>query len=120
MNRHPQENNYPGFLFGLMTGAALGAGLAMYFAPKMGAEIRKRVTNTAKDLGETASDYYDQVSSRVGDAVEDLTNRGQRARDAAADVVVRGAHEVARGANEVARSAHEVERFAEGAKAGKR
>lgn len=113
MNRHSQENHYPGFLFGLVTGAALGAGLAILFAQKAGSEIRKRVAASATDLGDTASEYYDQVSTRVVDAVEELTSKGQRARDAAADLVVRGAHEVARGAHEVARGAHEVERFAD-------
>lgn len=113
MNRHLQENHYPGFLFGLVTGAALGAGLAILFAQKAGSEIRKRVAASAADLGDTASEYYDQVSTRVVDAVEELTSKGQRARDAAADLVVRGAHEVARGAHEVARGAHEVERFAD-------
>jgi gas vesicle protein len=120
MSRHSQEDQYPGFLFGLVTGAALGAGLAMYFAPKMGSEIRDRVRASARDLGATASEYYDQVSSRVSGAVDDLTSRGQKARNAAADVVSRGAHEVAHGAHEVARTAHEVERFADGTKAGKR
>ncbi len=110
MNGHSRENHYPGFLFGLVTGGALGAGLAMYFAPKIGWEIRKRVAASANDLGDTASEYYEQVSTRVVDAVEELTRRGQKARDAAADVVARGAHEVARGA-------HEVERFADAAKA---
>ena len=110
MNRHPQANHDPGFLFGLVTGAALGAGLAMYFAPKIGSEIRKRVAGSAKDLRDTASEYYEQVSTGVVDAVEELASRGQKARDAVADVVARGAHEVARGA-------HEVERFADAAKA---
>jgi gas vesicle protein len=126
MNRDGQDdNNFPGFVFGLVTGAALGAGLALYFAPKMAAEIRKRVTDSARDLSDTASGYYEQVSGRVSDAVDDLTSRGQQARDAAADVVARGAQEVGRGARgvgrgaaEVARNAHEVERFAEGAKTG--
>jgi gas vesicle protein len=110
MNRHPQENHDPGFMFGLVTGAAIGAGLAVYFAPKIGSEIRTRVAASAKDLGDTASEYYEQVSTRVVDAAEELTSRGQKARDATADVIARGAHEVARGA-------HEVERFADAAKA---
>jgi gas vesicle protein len=113
MDRHSQENHSPGFLFGLLTGAALGAGLVMYCAPKIGSEIRKRVAASAKDLGDTASEYYEEASSRVGDAVEDLTSSGQTAREAAADLVARGAHKVARGAQKVARGAHEVERFAD-------
>jgi gas vesicle protein len=112
MNRHSQEIHYPGFLLGLVTGA-VGTGLAMYFAPKIGSEIRKRVAASAKDLGDTASEYYEDANTCVADAVEDLTSRGRKARAAAADVVARGAHQVARGAHEVARGAHEVERFAD-------
>jgi len=112
MKRYSQENHH-GFLLGLVTGAALGTGLAMYFAPKIGSEIRKRVAASAKDLGDTASEYYEDASTRVAGAVEDLTSRGRKARAAAADVVARGAHQVGRGAHEVARGAHEVERFAD-------
>lgn len=97
MNRHSWENHYPGFLFGLVTGAApLGTALAMYFSPTIGSEIRKRVAASAKDLGDTAAEYYEEASTRVGDAVKDLTSRGRKAREAAADVVARGAHNVAR------------------------
>ncbi len=113
MNRHSWENHYPGFFFGLVTGAALGTALAMYFSPKIGSEIRKRVAASAKDLGDTATEYYEEASTRVGDAVKDLTSRGRKARKAAADVVARGAHNVARGAHEIGRGAHEVERFAD-------
>ena len=113
MNRHSQENHYPGFLFGLVTGAAIGTALAMYFSPKTGSEIRRRVAASAKDLGDTAAEYYEEAGTRVGDAVEDLTSRGRKAREAAADVVARGAHNVARGAHEIGRGAQEVERFAD-------
>ena len=105
MNRHAQESHDPGFVLGLVAGVALGTGLTMYFAPKIGSEIRKRVAASAKDLGDTASEYYEEVSTRVGDAVEELASRGQKARNVAADVIARGAHEVARGAGEVQRFA---------------
>lgn len=109
-NRRCGAADSPGFWFGLVAGAALGAGLTMYFAPKIGAEIRKRVAASAKDLGNTASGYYDDVSTRVAEAVDELTAKGQEVRDAVADAVSRGAHEVARGARE-------VERVADAAKA---
>jgi gas vesicle protein len=112
MNKQSHDNYYPGFLFGLVTGAVLGTGLA-YVAPKIGSEIRKRLAASAKDLGDTASEYYEDASTRVADVVDDLTSRGQKVRAAAADVVARGANKVARGAHEVARGAHEVERFAD-------
>ena len=112
MNSHPEKSHYPGFLFGLVAGAALGAGLAMYFAPTIGSKLRKRVAASAKDLGDTASEYYEQVSTHVVDAVEELTGRGQKVRDTAAGVVVRGAHEVALGAREIERFAGHVAKAA--------
>jgi hypothetical protein len=50
-------------------------------APTMGSEIRKCVAASAKDLGETASEYGDQVRIRVVDAVEELASRGQKTRE---------------------------------------
>ena len=103
MNRHAQKKHDPGFVTGLVAGAALGAGLTMYFAPKISAQIRKRVAASATDLRETVSEYCDAVRTGVSDTVEELANQGQKVRDAAADIVTRGAHEVGRGAREVER-----------------
>ena len=119
MNTRPQDRSDCGFLIGFVAGSAIGAGLAMYFAPRAASALRKGLAasaatlrDAATGLRDTATERYQQASTRVVDAVDDLTSRGQKARDAAADVVARGAHEVARGANE-------VERFAVAAKTGK-
>jgi gas vesicle protein len=86
-----QERRDHGFVIGLLTGTCVGAGLMMWLAPRMVSEVRQRVNDSAKSL-----------STRVVDAVDDLTRKGQAVRDDVADVV--------------ARSAHEVERFAVAAK----
>ncbi|OFW07727.1 MAG: hypothetical protein A3H96_02870 [Acidobacteria bacterium RIFCSPLOWO2_02_FULL_67_36] len=74
-----------------MTGAFVGAGLAIWLAPRM-AGLRRRVTDSARELGSRASDGYQQVSARV----DDFTKKSQSVRDGVADAVVRGAHEVER------------------------
>lgn len=82
MNARIQENttNHGGsFLMGLMTGSAIGAGLAIYFSRRLALELRQR----------------------VADIADDVTRRGQAARNDVADAVARGAHEVGRGAREV-------------------
>ena len=84
------------FFFGLLTGTFVGAGLALLLAPRAASELRQRVTDSARALGNRASERYQQVSTRVGDAVDDLTKTGQGVRDDAADAVARGAHEVER------------------------
>ena len=82
------------FLVGLMAGTAIGAGLALAFAPRMASEIRERLSESATDLGQVASRGYEQVTTRVADAVENVTERGQRVRDDAASAIGRGAREV--------------------------
>jgi gas vesicle protein len=123
MNAHTQESRDYRFVIGLLTGTFVGVGLAMWFAPRLTSELRERITDSARGLGQRATDQYQQASTRVGEAVDELARRGQDVRDDVADRVARGAHEVARGAHEiergareVERGAHEVERFATAAK----
>ena len=111
MTTEMQDNstNHCGrFLMGLMTGGAIGAGLALYLAPRLASELRERVTDSTTGLRNAASERVQGVATRVADVVErvadvadDVTRRGQAARDDVADAVARGAHEVGRGAREV-------------------
>lgn len=101
MNAQTQEHGNYGFILGLAAGTVVGAGLAMWLAPRAAAELRQRVTDSARSLGKRASDSYREASTRVGDVVDDLTRKGQGVRDEVADAVVRGAHEVERYATAV-------------------
>ena len=126
MNTRIQDNNTNhggSFLMGLITGSAIGAGLAIYFAPRLALELRQRVTDSTTDLRNAASEGLQDVATRVADVVDrvadvadDVTRRGQAVRDDVADAVGRGAHEVGRGAREVVRGAREVEQFAKASK----
>jgi gas vesicle protein len=95
MTPDTQNRRDHGFLIGLMTGTVVGAGLAIWLAPRV-AGLRQRVTDSARELSNRASEGYQQVSARVDEAVDDLTKKGQSVRDDMADAVVRGAHEVER------------------------
>jgi len=122
MNSEIQDNRTNhgrSFLMGLITGGAIGAGLAIYCAPRLASELRQRVADSATGLRNAASDGMQAVANRVADVVDrvagvadDVTRRGQAARDDVADVVAHGAQQVGRGAREVVRSAREVEQFA--------
>ena len=81
----PRPGDYR-FVLGLFTGTFVGAGLAMWLAPR-------------------ASETYQRASARVGETVADVTQRGRNVRDDIAGAVARGAHEVAQGALEVERVA---------------
>ncbi len=97
-NQQPrvQEHRDYGFVIGLTAGTIVGAGLALWLAPRLAAEVRQRVTDTARHLGQRASDQYQQATTRVGEAVEELAKKTDEVRDGVADAVVRGAHEVER------------------------
>jgi gas vesicle protein len=96
MTVQTQQRRSPGFAIGLLTGTFVGAGLAMWLAPRLASELRQRMTESAKGLGVQASEQFEQASSRVGEAVSELTRKGQDVRDEVADAVARGAHEVER------------------------
>lgn len=104
MNAPKQEHRDHRFVIGLLTGTVVGAGLMMWLAPRSASELRQRVTDSARKLGQRASEQYEQASTRVGGAVEELTRKGQTVRNDVADAVARGAHE--------------VERYAKAAKSG--
>jgi gas vesicle protein len=63
-----------GFVVGLAAGALVGAGLAIWLAPRLRSELRERVTGSAKDIGRRASDHYEHARNRFGEAVDALTN----------------------------------------------
>ena len=96
MNGHTRERRDCGFVVGLLTGTLVGAGLVMWLAPRMASELRQRVTDSANSLGRRASERYQQASARVGDAVDELTRKGQVVRDHVAEAVAHGAREVER------------------------
>jgi gas vesicle protein len=83
-----------GFLIGLVTGGVIGAGLAIALAPRLASELRQRMTASATDLRDAASQRYQDVSTRVAGVVDSVTARGQAVRDDVADAVSRGAREV--------------------------
>jgi len=95
-----QETRDYRFLMGLIAGAVLGAGLGMLLAPQAAVELRRRLAGSAKSLGKTASERYQQASARVGAAAKEVTSKGQAIRDSLADTVVRGARKVERYATE--------------------
>jgi gas vesicle protein len=81
------------FLFGLVTGSAVGAALAIACAPRV-ADLRRRVSATADDFSDAAVRRYEDVTARVADAVNTVTVKGQAVRDDVAEAVAGGARQV--------------------------
>ena len=97
MDTQTQEprRNY-GFVVGLVAGAFVGVGLALWLAPRGASALRERLTDSARSLGERASERLHEVNTRVGEAVDELARAGQGVRDEVVGVVARSAREVER------------------------
>ena len=70
-----------GFMMGLVTGAFLGAGLALLFAPRAGSELRGQIADSATSAGKAVAETYRQATDVVSKAVDDLASRGSQMRD---------------------------------------
>jgi gas vesicle protein len=69
-----------------LVGLALGAGMALLFAPRAGTETRQLIGRRARDARDRARDMADDVTHQVSDQIERargaVTDRVDRAREA--------------------------------------
>jgi gas vesicle protein len=73
------------FTLGLMTGALLGVGLGLLFAPKDGAATRRDLARRARELQDEAAGWYEQAADAAHDLAEQGRDAAQRARTAATE-----------------------------------
>jgi hypothetical protein len=108
MNEHATPAHDYRFLAGLAVGGVVGAGLAIWLAPRAAADIKALAIDSARSLGNAASVRYREARGRVAGAVDGLTRKGQGLRDDMCDTVIRTAHSVESGAQGVQRFAAEA------------
>ena len=90
------DNNQGGrgsFVIGLLTGAGLGVGLGMLFAPKVGSELRNQLSEQAGTLANRAQEAYRK-------ATENASQWAENGKKAAGKWAERGKKVVSRGADE--------------------
>lgn len=64
-----------GFLLGLIAGGAIGAALALLYAPKSGRELRGDIRKHTDDLVEDAEEYIQTAKSKAVDMINDGKKR---------------------------------------------
>lgn len=58
-------------LVSFLAGAALGAGLAMLYAPKNGREIRNQIADLAEDAAEKIKEYAKEAQEKIKETIEE-------------------------------------------------
>jgi gas vesicle protein len=108
----------------LLLGAAVGAGMALLFAPASGAETRRRISRSARRLKETAADALDEIRDEFDDLTDKASEKLDEVKEAAGDTVeaiedtTRGA--IRRGRSGAAQAREELERRLADARARRR
>jgi gas vesicle protein len=120
-NNEQNGNDGGGFVLGLLTGAVLGAGLGMLFAPKAGAELRRRLGEQAENFANNASAGYQKASDGAaawaGKAQESAGDWANKASDAADEAVERGKDLYGKAREAVAKGTDEAQRYVQEASA---
>ena len=80
---------------GVVVGALIGAGLALLFAPKSGAALRRDIARRTRHLHEDAAAPFEHLGELAGDVADRGRDVTRRARHA----VTTGVHELRRRAD---------------------
>lgn len=70
-----EGNTVKGFLFGLLAGGALGAALALLYAPKSGNEFRGDIKKRKDELLEDAEEYISSAREKAVHMINDGKKR---------------------------------------------
>jgi gas vesicle protein len=85
-----EDQSGASFMLGIMTGAVIGAGVALLFAPRTGQEMRQQ-------LGE----QYRGLADKAGQTAQSLRESAQSIRESAQQLRDQGRERVQRAANQL-------------------
>ena len=74
-----ERNGFLGTVFTFLTGAALGAGLALLFAPQSGEETRKKIKDMSEKVAEDVKEHYDKLHKEAQKAIESVKTTSEKA-----------------------------------------
>jgi gas vesicle protein len=97
-NRH--DNHDAGFAAGLITGAIVGAGLALLLAPKSGAALRDELGESWGSVRDAVGRRYRELAERAGVELDNLQERIDQAAEAVEASATKMVEEAAREARQ--------------------
>ncbi len=77
-----EKSNFGAFLVGLISGAAIGAGLALLFAPQSGKETREKLKDSAEAVKDKIADLVDDTKDFIAEqkrAISEAVTAGKEA-----------------------------------------
>jgi gas vesicle protein len=94
MSEQEQREGGQRFAIGFLAGACVGVGVALWMAPRLTAESRQRMRDSARSFVREAAERYQQTNARLSEAVDELTLNTREVRANLAGAVARGARKV--------------------------
>jgi gas vesicle protein len=92
----------------MLLGLALGAGVALLFAPQSGADTRRLIRKKAMDAKDTVADVMDEVTSTVTDGISRAKEKVEDQIDSARDAVELKKRQISRAVRAGRDAAHEA------------
>lgn len=80
------EQKQPG-IGSFLLGLAVGAGVALLFAPRTGEETRRDLQRRAREVGDQAQDLVSEITESVGNTISQARDKVEGRIDAARDAV---------------------------------
>ncbi len=74
-----EKHTFLGTVFTFLTGAAIGAGLALLFAPQTGEETRKKIKDISDKLADDAKDNYEKITREAQKAIDSVKTTSDKA-----------------------------------------
>ena len=73
------RNGFLGVVFTFLTGAAIGAGLALLYAPQTGEETRKKIKDVKDKVSDDVKDSYEKFSKEAQVAIDAVRSSSEKA-----------------------------------------
>lgn len=73
-----EEKGISGLIY-FLAGAAIGAGLALLYAPQAGVETRKKIKETSEKVTDDVKEHYEKISEEAKKSIEHVKNAAEKA-----------------------------------------